>query len=150
MVSEIMENEQVIASIQQSLVAQKKNLSSLWQTLQNELEAINTRDGDKLESTAKEKLIILEEISKIDKKLSDFSLNKFKKILPNIDDDIKNINEQLTNCKQQNDINTHAAHQTQVAVKKLTEILLGSIKSITYDKKGLSQSGNLLGKSIKA
>jgi len=142
--------QNVIQSIQQSLVEQKQNLDSLWLTLQNELEAINTRNGNALENSAKEKLALLNKISKLDKKLISSSLEQLKDSIPSIQKDITDINELLSNCKQQNDLNAHAAHQTQIAVKKVTDILLGSIKSLTYDNKGKSQAGTLLSKGIKA
>lgn len=142
--------QNVIQSIQQSLVEQKQNLDALWLTLQNELEAINTRNGNALENSAKEKVVILNKISKLDKKLINSSLEQLKDSIPSIKEDITAINEQLSNCKKQNDLNAHAAHQTQIAVKKVTDILLGSIKSLTYDNKGKSQAGTLLSKGIKA
>lgn len=142
--------QNAVQNIQQSLIEQKQNLDALWLTLQNELEAINARNGNVLESTAKEKVILLNKISKLDKKLANASLEKIKEVVPSIQEDINTINEQLNNCKQQNDINSHAAHQTHIAVKKVTDILLGSIKSLTYDNKGKSKAGTLLSKGIKA
>lgn len=142
--------QNAVQNIQQSLIEQKQNLDALWLILQNELESINSRNGSALESTAKEKVILLNKISTLDKKLINSSLEQIKEVVPSIKEDINAINEQLNNCKQQNDTNAHAAHQTQIAVKKVTDILLGSIKSLTYDNKGKSQAGTLLSKGIKA
>ena len=142
--------QNAVQNIQQSLIEQKQNLDALWLILQNELEAINARNGNALESTAKEKVILLNKISTLDKKLINSSLEQIKEVVPSIKEDINAINEQLNNCKQQNDTNAHAAHQTHIAVKKVTDILLGSIKSLTYDNKGKSQAGTLLSKGIKA
>ena len=55
--------QNAIQNIQQSLIEQKQNLDALWVTLQNELEAINTRNGNALENSAKEKVTILNKIS---------------------------------------------------------------------------------------
>jgi len=142
--------QNVVQNIQQSLIEQKQNLDALWSTLKIELEAINTRNGSALESSAKEKVVILKKISALDQKLINSPLQQFKDAVPAIKQDITAINEQLTNCKKQNDLNAHAAHQTHIAVKKVTDILLGSIKSLTYDNKGKSQAGTLLSKGIKA
>ncbi|WP_170940507.1 flagellar export chaperone FlgN [Pseudoalteromonas sp. NBT06-2] len=142
--------QNAIQNIQQSLIEQKQNLDALWVTLQNELEAINTRNSNALENSAKEKVTILNKISILDQKLINSPLAQIKNSIPSIKEDISAINELLSNCKQQNDLNAHAAHQTQIAVKKVTDILLGSIKSLTYDNKGKSQAGTLLSKGIKA
>jgi flagella synthesis protein FlgN len=128
--------QNAVQNIQQSLIEQKQNLDALWLILQNELESINSRNGNALESTAKEKVILLNKISTLDKKLINSSLEQIKEVVPSIKEDINAINEQLNNCKQQNDTNAHAAHSNTIAVKKVTDILLGSIKSLTYDNKG--------------
>jgi len=145
-----MTEQSAIQNIQQSLNVQKQNLETLWATLQNELEAINNRNGSALESTAKEKVTILNKIAALDKVLATSQIAEIKETVPSIKQDIANINELLNKCKQQNDVNAHAAHQTHIAVKKVTDILLGSIKSLTYDNKGKSQAGTLLSKGIKA
>ena len=142
--------QNIIQNTQNTLNEQKQNLDTLWVTLQNELEAINTRNGNALESTARAKITILNKIATLDKVLATAPLKELKETIPSIKECITNINTLLGDCKQQNDVNAHAAHQTQIAVKKVTDILLGSIKSLTYDNKGKSLSGTLLSKGIKA
>ena len=49
---------------------------------------------------------------------------------------IKQVNTLLASCKKKNDVNAHAAHQAQLSVKQLKDILIGAPSSMTYDQGG--------------
>ena len=64
---------------------------------------------------------------------------------------ITQVNELLTNCKKKNDVNAHAAHQAQLSVKQLKDILIGAPSSMTYDQGGsVIQGENKIVHNLKA
>ncbi len=145
-----MVNDNNLAQVLQQLEIQKGFLNELDIVLKNEQQAIELRDADLLKSTATEKFSLLNKIQNTDKHLQNFPIPELKKQFPQLAEIVDHITAQLKASQQQNDINAHASHQSQIAIKKVTEILIGSMKSMTYDSKGAQKSNSLLGKGIKA
>jgi flagella synthesis protein FlgN len=128
------------------LAEQKAELISLYDVLEQELDAIVKRDHDTLLEVVTQKNTLLASISKRDQALSPY-------LADHSDDNqavIDEINQLLEQCKQQNDVNHVAANQSQLASQKLREILFGKTAS-SYDKTGKAYSlPNQLAKNIKA
>jgi flagella synthesis protein FlgN len=131
------------------LKIQLSNLTTLTQLLDGELDILASKKGEGLKDTAREKLTLLNSIQKLDKELATFPKETFEQ------DDVKaltsNIKSLLLECKNKNDVNAKAAHQAQLSVRQLKEILIGSPSSITYGQDGSVVAGNSeLVKDIKA
>ncbi|MCG7537840.1 flagellar protein FlgN [Pseudoalteromonas sp. OOF1S-7] len=131
------------------LTAQINLLEALTQLLDDELEALASRNGDNLKEIARTKLTTLNQLQKLDKDLSKYPQNTFSH------DEITPLTEQvkdlLYRCKKQNDVNAQAAHQAQLTVRELKDILIGAPTSMTYGQDGsvVSNMGELV-KNIKA
>jgi flagella synthesis protein FlgN len=121
--------------IASKLTMQLNCLVSLIEVLDDELTAIASRRGDGLKDIAKQKLSFLSKIQTLDKELSTLlSSNDAKS--DEVDELIMSVRSQLETCKKKNDVNAHAAHQAQLSVKQLKDILIGAPTSMTYDQGG--------------
>lgn len=131
------------------LETQLSNLTTLTLLLDGELDILASKKGEGLKDAAREKLTLLNAIQKLDKELSTFPADTFQ------EDEVmaltKQIKSLLQECKTKNDVNAKAAHQAQLSVRQLKEILIGSPGSLTYGQDGSVVSGNSeLVKNIKA
>lgn len=131
------------------LETQLSNLTTLTLLLDGELDILASKKGEGLKDAAREKLTLLNAIQKLDKELSTFPADTFQ------EDEVmaltKQIKSLLQECKTKNDVNAKAAHQAQLSVRQLKEILIGSPSSLTYGQDGSVVSGNSeLVKNIKA
>lgn len=128
---------------------QIQHLNALTQLLDAELECLASKKGDGLKDIAREKLTLLNSIQKLDKEISGFNRDIFQaeQITP-----LTNaVNSLLLKCKKQNDVNAQAAHQAQLAVRELKDIIIGAPTSITYGQDGGVVSANSeLVKNLKA
>ena len=147
--SSLMSMDNQVALCQHKLESQLQQLNDLTLILDAELNALSSRKGDGLKEIAREKLMLLNAIQKLDKELSGFASELFshEAIVPIT----KSINEKLLNCKKQNDVNAQAAHQANLAVKELKNILIGAPSSVTYGQDGavINAEAELV-KNIKA
>ena len=131
------------------LEKQIQNLNALTQLLDVELECLAGKKGDGLKDIAREKLTLLNSIQKLDKEISGFNKDIFQieQIIPLTN----TINSLLLKCKKQNDVNAQAAHQAQLAVRELRDIIIGVPTSITYGQDGEVVNANSeLVKNLKA
>lgn len=131
------------------LETQLSNLATLTLLLDGELDILASKKGEGLKDAAREKLTLLNAIQKLDKELSTFPADTFQ------EDEVmaltKKIKSLLQECKTKNDVNAKAAHQAQLSVRQLKEILIGGPSSLTYGQDGSVVSGNSeLVKNIKA
>ncbi|TMO63237.1 flagellar export chaperone FlgN [Pseudoalteromonas aurantia] len=131
------------------LEIQRSNLTTLTQLLDGELDILASKKGEGLKDAAREKLTLLNAIQKLDKELATFSSETFQHdTVKKLTSSIKTL---LLECKTKNDVNAKAAHQAQLSVRQLKEILIGSPNSITYGQDGSVVAGNSeLVKDIKA
>ena len=147
--SSLMCMDDQLALCQHKLENQLQQLNDLTLILDVELEALSSRKGDRLKGIAREKLVLLNAIQKLDKELSGFTSELFshETIIPII----KSINEKLLHCKKQNDVNAQAAHHANLAVRELKNILIGAPSSVTYGQDGavINAEAELV-KNIKA
>ncbi|NOU50757.1 flagellar protein FlgN [Pseudoalteromonas sp. JBTF-M23] len=131
------------------LEKQLTHLTTLTQLLDSELELLAAKKGDGLKELAREKLTLLHSIQSLDKELSGFDKALFSQ--PDAVNLTSNIENLLIECKQKNDVNAQAAHQANLSVRELKEILIGAPSSVTYDQDGAVVSRNSeLVKNLKA
>ncbi len=121
--------------IASKLTQQAACLKSLATLLDDELTAIAARRGDGLKDIAQQKMSLLQQVQITDKDIQKLVI---KNDVQNeeVSDLIKEVNKLLSACQKQNDVNAHAAHQAQLSVKQLKDILIGAPSSMTYDQGG--------------
>ncbi|MEI8668371.1 flagellar protein FlgN [Pseudoalteromonas sp. B131b] len=120
---------------------QEKCLDSLDTLLNDELTAIASRRGEGLKEIAQQKMSFLIKLNSLDKELNKLIANNDEQS-DEVPDLISVVRSKLEKCKKQNDVNAHAAHQAQLSVKQLKEILIGAPSSMTYDQAGSEVNTN--------
>ncbi|ESP95504.1 MULTISPECIES: flagellar export chaperone FlgN [Pseudoalteromonas] len=118
----------------QQLTAQITSLEALTQLLDDELNALSSRNGDGLKDIARQKITFLNTIQKTDKSLSTYPKELFQD--PDVAPLTEQINLLLLKCKNQNEVNAKAAHLAHMTVRELKEILIGRPMSTTYTEEG--------------
>ncbi|BBN81059.1 hypothetical protein PA25_10440 [Pseudoalteromonas sp. A25] len=131
------------------LEQQLTHLTALTQLLDSELNALAAKKGDGLKDIAREKLTLLNTIQKLDKELSGFEKSLFAH--QESQHITSKINSLLIECKQKNEVNAHAAHQANLSIRELKDILIGGPSSVTYGQDGavVSQNNELV-RNLKA
>ena len=125
-------------------------LESLNILLNDELTSIASRRGEGLKEIAQQKMSFLTTLSNLDKELNKLIANNDEQTTE-ITDLIKLIRSKLEQCQEQNEVNAHAAHQAQLSVKQLKDILIGAPSSMTYDQAGsVINTDNNLVRNLKA
>lgn len=125
-------------------------LESLNILLNDELTSIASRRGEGLKEIAQQKMSFLTTLSNLDKELNKLIANNDEQTTE-ITDLIKVIRSKLEQCQKQNEVNAHAAHQAQLSVKQLKDILIGAPSSMTYDQAGsVINTDNNLVRNLKA
>lgn len=125
-------------------------LESLNILLNDELTSIASRRGEGLKEIAQQKMSFLTTLSNLDKELNKLIANNDEQTTE-ITDLIKLIRNKLEQCQKQNEVNAHAAHQAQLSVKQLKDILIGAPSSMTYDQAGsVINTDNNLVRNLKA
>ncbi|CAM3936215.1 flagellar export chaperone FlgN [Pseudoalteromonas byunsanensis] len=131
------------------LEKQLTHLTTLTQLLDSELNALAAKKGDGLKELAREKLLLLNTIQKLDKELSGFDGGLFQQ--PEAKNVTTKIETLLHECKHKNEVNAHAAHLAHLSVRELKDILIGVPSSVTYGQDGAVVSRNdELVKNLKA
>ncbi|ALS32169.1 flagella synthesis protein FlgN [Pseudoalteromonas translucida KMM 520] len=125
-------------------------LESLNILLNDELTSIASRRGEGLKEITQQKMSFLTTLSSLDKELNKLIANNDEQTTE-ITDLIKLIRSKLEQCQKQNEVNAHAAHQAQLSVKQLKDILIGAPSSMTYDQAGsVINTDNNLVRNLKA
>ncbi|MDK1287412.1 flagellar export chaperone FlgN [Pseudoalteromonas umbrosa] len=118
----------------QQLTTQISSLEALTLLLDEELNALSSRNGDGLKDIARQKITLLNSIQKTDKDLSSYTKELFQS--PDVTPLTEQIDLLLIKCKNQNEVNAKAAHLAQMTVRELKEILIGRPTSTTYTEDG--------------
>ncbi|UJX24699.1 MULTISPECIES: flagellar protein FlgN [Pseudoalteromonas] len=136
--------------IASKLTQQVSYLESIAALLDDELTAIASKRGEGLKEIAQQKIALLQKIQTLDKEVQ-VLVSKNDAQDEDVSSLITQVNELLTNCKKKNDVNAHAAHQAQLSVKQLKDILIGAPSSMTYDQGGsVIQGENKIVHNLKA
>lgn len=134
------------------LAQQLESLQSLQQTLEEETACLKEKNFSQLNTILFQKKKLLQTVAELDKILSTAaSQNKImqdESLLA-----LKNkIEKQLSTCQKINDINGRLVELSMKSNKHLMQLMRQATgkNSVTYDQKGMLNSGTLLGKNIKA
>ncbi|MEM0516598.1 flagellar export chaperone FlgN [Pseudoalteromonas sp. YIC-827] len=133
-----------------ALKQQQSSLNELLALLNDELTAIAGRSGTDLKALTPIKAQALTQIHKQDQHIAQLLTHQGER-----DEQeqalIDKARELLAQCQKQNQINAQAAHQAQLSVKQLKDILIGAPSSITYAADGaIDRSDNKLVRNLKA
>ncbi len=133
------------------LVQQQKHLDVLLLLLKQELQAISDRNIVALEENSAVKLQYLEQIQQTDAKIAEHPQLSELKTTEDFIHQIKNIDNLLQECKEQNEVNRQALEQSQLVIERYKhELLQQRGKSgLTYNAKG-KPALDSVGKGIKA
>lgn len=133
------------------LVQQQKHLDVLLLLLKQELQAISDRNIVALEDNSAVKLQYLEQIQQTDAKIAEYPQLSELKTTEAFIHQIKNIDNLLQQCKEQNEVNRQALEQSQLVIERYKhELLQQRGKSgLTYNAKG-KPALDSVGKGIKA
>ncbi len=131
---------------------QLESINNLHSTLEEETACLKEKNFSSLNDLLFKKQKLLQAVGELDKVLStaasqdeisaDNSLSQLK----------LEIEKQLQACQKINDINGQLVQLSMKSNKHLMQVMTQASgrNSVTYDQKGLLNSGQLLGKNIKA
>ena len=129
---------------------QKVRLQQILVILENELEAIASRNGEQLVEIAKQKELQLESIRNADNTLNNESIIELIKQTPELVQLKQDVKELLLECQQKNEVCYLTAMQNQVAVEQVKNLLVGGSKNTSYNEQGQKNTYGSLGRGIKA
>ena len=119
-----------------ALGQQLSSLQNLLQLLEDELSAIAGRSGDELKELTPRKEQALVQIQQQDQHIAQLLKAQEQEVLAPHQEMIEHAQTLLLKCKQQNQVNAQAAHNAQLTVKQLKDILIGAPSSLTYAADG--------------
>jgi len=130
---------------------QQEHLKVLLSLLKSELAAIAERDVEKLDQGCILKVQQLELIQQLDQQIAELPHIAELKTHSWFSDAVKQLDELLNQCKEQNEVNRQSVEQSQLIVERFKhEILQNRGKAgLTYTAKGKPAIENI-GKGIKA
>lgn len=130
---------------------QQEHLKVLLLLLKSELAAIAARDVEKLDQGCVLKVERLELIQQLDQQISELPQITELKTLSWFNDAVKQLDDLLNQCKEQNEVNRQSLEQSQLVVERFKhEILQNRGKAgLTYNAKG-KPAVDSIGKGIKA
>jgi len=130
---------------------QQEHLKVLLLLLKSELAAIAERDVEKLDQGCILKVQQLDQIQQLDKQIAELPHITELKTQSWFSDAVKQLDELLNQCKEQNEVNRQSVEQSQLVVERFKhEILQNRGKSgLTYTAKG-KPAIDSIGKGVKA
>lgn len=134
------------------LKQQAENLIKLQEILEAEKACLTTKDFSTFNDILFNKQKMLNVIITLDKQLStDQVIEQLQQDEP-LNDLKKNLQQQLIDCQKLNNINGRLVELSMKSNKHLMQLITQATgtNSVTYDQKGLLNSGSLLGKNIQA
>ena len=123
---------------------------SMLALLEEELGAVQAREGKRLVDVAKQKEALLNQITAQDGQFADEANSALIASNPELKALRDEITQLLKDCQQKNEVVYLSATQNQVAIEEVKRLLIGGSKNTTYDAYGQKRSGGQLGKGIKA
>lgn len=137
-------------SLQTLLGQQAQHLKDMQALLALELDAVKTRNGDKITEVAQQKEALLKQIVENDKTIGMSPDVAALTTEPSLVEAKEIITQLLEECQTQNEVIYLTAKQNEVAIDQVKMLLLGGSKNSTYDAYGKKKSGPSLTKGIKA
>lgn len=139
------------AALSTLLNQQQEHLTVLLLLLQNELSFISARDTAALDQNTTKKTAVLDTIQQIDQQIANHHELAQAKHRDDFRHCVAQLDELLSRCKQQNEVNRQALEQSQLVIERYKhELLQQRGKSgLTYNAKG-KPALDSVGKGIKA
>lgn len=141
-----------MANLKDLLEFQLRNAQDLIHILEQEKHAITQRVSVEIESVAKQKLTLINQLNQTDQRIANhpnvtnLTLDESFKSL------VDKINQLIEECQQANEINGEALERAQISFSKLRNMMQQSQGKIgmTYTAGGQTKSVSTLGTNIKA
>ncbi|RVT45422.1 flagellar protein FlgN [Rheinheimera sediminis] len=126
------------SSILTLLNQQEQHLDELLLLLQKELDAIRTRDVEALKTTTDQKVHLLELVQAADQQVAASPELAGAKTQSWFQEQLSRLEEKLTQCKFQNQVNSQSVEQSQLVIERFkTELLQSRGRAgLTYTSKG--------------
>lgn len=141
-----------MAAIQSLIEFQLKNAQDLTKVLEQEKVAIATRVSKDIETIAKQKITLIEQLQTTDERVRQHpdveSLSNDPELSPLVDQ----IRTLVSECQQANEVNGQALQRAQLSFNKLNNLMQQSQGKLgmTYTPEGQTKNVTTLGTNIKA
>ncbi|BDU36323.1 flagella synthesis protein FlgN [Vibrio nigripulchritudo] len=141
-----------MATLKSLLEYQIQNAQSLSDLLEQEKVAIANRVSKDIESLAKNKLDLINQLQQTDQRIGEHSDVDQLKTNNDFEDKVSQIQSLVAECQQMNEINGEALQRAQLSFNKLHNLMQQSRSKIgmTYNAGGQTQTVSTLGTNIKA
>ncbi|MEF1290812.1 flagella synthesis protein FlgN [Vibrio sp. M260118] len=141
-----------MAAIQSLIEFQLKNAQDLTKVLEQEKVAIATRVSKDIETIAKQKITLIEQLQTTDERVRQHpdveTLSNDPELSPLVDQ----IRTLVSECQQANEVNGQALQRAQLSFNKLNNLMQQSQGKLgmTYTPEGQTKNVTTLGTNIKA
>ncbi|CCN48145.1 putative Flagellar biosynthesis protein flgN [Vibrio nigripulchritudo MADA3029] len=141
-----------MATLISLLEYQIQNAQSLSDLLEQEKVAIANRVSKDIESLAKNKLDLINQLQQTDQRIGEHSDIDQLKTNNDFENKVSQIQSLVAECQQMNEINGEALQRAQLSFNKLHNLMQQSRSKIgmTYNAGGQTQTVSTLGTNIKA
>ncbi|WP_028864679.1 flagella synthesis protein FlgN [Psychromonas aquimarina] len=131
---------------------QLESINNLQTTLEEETACLKEKNFSSLNDLLFKKQKLLQAVGELDKVLSTAASQDEISADDNLSQLKQEIEQQLQACQKINDINGRLVELSMKSNKHLMQVMTQASgrNSVTYDQKGTLNSGQLLGKNIKA
>lgn len=140
----------LLSQVTKQFTNQKSRLQQLLAILNEELEAVKTRNGAVILEISKKKELQLEAIKNADALLNKEKYVEVVKTTPLISSIKSEVTDLLLQCQHLNEVIYLTATQNQIVIEQVKELLLGGSKNTTYNAYGQKNSNSSLGPGLKA
>ena len=140
----------LLSQVTKQVTNQKSRLQQLLAILNEELEAVKTRNGAVILEISKKKELQLEAIKNADALLNKEKYVEVVKTTPLISSIKSEVTDLLLQCQHLNEVIYLTATQNQIVIEQVKELLLGGSKNTTYNAYGQKNSNSSLGPGLKA
>lgn len=141
-----------MAALQGLVEFQLKNAQELSEVLVLEKHAIASRQSKDIESIAKQKITLIEQLQTTDERIRRHPEVESLATDPELSPQVEQIRTLVSQCQQANDINGQALQRAQLSFNKLNNLMKQSQGKLgmTYTPEGQTKNITTLGTNIKA
>lgn len=136
--------------VTKQFTSQKLRMQQLLAILNDELEAVKTRNGEVILDISKKKELQLEAIRNADVLLNKEKYVEVVNTTPLISSIKSEVTDLLLQCQHLNEVVYLTATQNQIAIEQVKQLLIGGSKNTTYNAYGQKNSTSSLSPGVKA
>jgi len=144
------ETNDLLSQVTKQFTSQKLRLQQLLVILNDELEAVKTRNGAVILDISKKKELQLEAIRNADALLNKEKYVEVVKTTPLISSIKSEVTDLLLQCQHLNEVIYLTATQNQIVIEQVKQLLIGGSKNTTYNAYGQKNSSPSLSSGVKA